>query len=329
MTVPYGFRLVGDVFNRRRLVDWWAALRAYASCDARAALDTPAYLSAYCYPADFAAHLDANGTPKGYAGAAAAPFIWFDLDAADLDESLASARKLAGTLLDRYRSLDDDGLLLAFSGSKGFHVGLPVGDLAGPAVATPAVVRRFAEAAARRAGATIDVSIYDRIRPFRAPNSRHQKTGLHKRRLALDELLALPSARIVELAREPMPFDLPAPCDDSTLLADWQMASDEASQSAAVRRSNGMPGRLQRETLDFIRDGADLGSRHPRLFRAAANLAEFGCPPALAHELLTPAGLDSGLPPGEVRRQIDCGLAHAGRSVPNLENLHPREKATA
>jgi hypothetical protein len=36
----------------------------------------------------------------------------------------------------------------------------------------------------------------------------------------------------------------------------------------------------------------------------------FGCPPALAHALLTEAGLDSGLPPKEVRRQIDCGLGH-------------------
>lgn len=51
-----------------------------------------------------------------------------------------------------------------------------------------------------------------------------------------------------------------------------------------------------------------MGDRHRLLFSAAANLAEFGCPPALAHELLTESALDSGLPPKEVRRQIDCGL---------------------
>jgi len=49
------------------------------------------------------------------------------------------------------------------------------------------------------------------------------------------------------------------------------------------------------------------------LFSAAANLAELGCPPALAHELLTEAGRDAGLSPSEVRRQIDCGLRHRGR----------------
>jgi hypothetical protein len=28
------------------------------------------------------------------------------------------------------------------------------------------------------------------------------------------------------------------------------------------------------------------------------------------HALLTESALDSGLPPNEVRRQIDCGLSH-------------------
>ena len=46
------------------------------------------------------------------------------------------------------------------------------------------------------------------------------------------------------------------------------------------------------------------------MFSAAANLAEFGCPVELAHELLTEAALDSGLSPSETRRQIDCGLSH-------------------
>jgi hypothetical protein len=67
---------------------------------------------------------------------------------------------------------------------------------------------------------------------------------------------------------------------------------------------------LNRQTLDFIRDGANVGDRHRLLFSASANLAEFGCPPALAHALLTEPALDCGLSPSEVRRQIDCGLSH-------------------
>ncbi len=71
---------------------------------------------------------------------------------------------------------------------------------------------------------------------------------------------------------------------------------------------------LNRATLDFIRDGAGSGDRHRLLFSAAANLAEFGCPVGLAHELLREAALDSGLSPSETRRQIDCGLKHTRRA---------------
>ena len=57
-----------------------------------------------------------------------------------------------------------------------------------------------------------------------------------------------------------------------------------------------------------------VGDRHRLLFSAAGNLAEFGCPAALAHELLTDVGLDTQLSPSEVRRPFDCGLSfNAGK----------------
>src|SRR5581483_3828567 len=104
--------------------------------------------------------------------------------------------------------------------------------------------------------------------------------------------------------------------------ADWQAALQAVEREAegkAQRRAavaDGTP-RLNRATLDYIRDGADQGDRHRLLFSAAANLAEFGCPPALAHALLTETALDSGLPPADVRRQIDCGLNHVGKGAGN------------
>ena len=41
---------------------------------------------------------------------------------------------------------------------------------------------------------------------------------------------------------------------------------------------------------------------------AARNLGEFGCPFELALALLEPAARESGLPPSDIRRQIQCGL---------------------
>jgi hypothetical protein len=162
----------------------------------------------------------------------------------------------------------------------------------------------------------IDRGVYNTVGAFRAPNSRHPKTGLHKRLLSLGQLMHFKAEAIAELAKAPAPFtwpELPAICERAK--ADWQAAVAAVSDRQATiaeRRQHGAPAALNRSTLAFIRDGADAGDRHRLLFSAAANLAEFGCPCELAHALLTEAALDSGLAPKEARRQIDCGLTHKG-----------------
>jgi hypothetical protein len=103
--------------------------------------------------------------------------------------------------------------------------------------------------------------------------------------------------------------------------AEWQEAlkkvEREAEGQARRREASKGVATLNRQTLEFIRNGAERGDRHRLLFSAAANLAEFDCPPALAHALLTEAGRDSGLPPKEVYRQIDCGLASVKERATN------------
>jgi hypothetical protein len=82
--------------------------------------------------------------------------------------------------------------------------------------------KRFCLAHAERAGIVADGSIYSRTTLFRAPNSRHPRTGLHKRRLSLDEILYLKTGAIVELARQPEPFRVWRPVASSpTTAADW------------------------------------------------------------------------------------------------------------
>ena len=320
-----GYRIIGNAAGRRRLVDAAAALAGYAACDPRAEVDREAYLSAFAFGPDFRDYLRETGSPKSYNGPCEALYVWFDLDNEnDPQVALDGGRRLASTILDRYRSFDDGDLLLFFSGAKGFHVGLPVVWNAPLSLDFHRVARQFAEWFAQLAGVSIDTSVYDKVRAFRAPNSRHPKTGLHKRRLFLDELTGLSLDGIRQLAESPEPFGLPAPaatCEQAA--ADWQAAMTAVRQqieSKAQRRAavaNGM-ATLNRQTLDFIRDGADAGDRHRLLFSAAANLGEFNCPPALAHALLTEAGLDSGLSPSDVRRQIECGLNHVKN--PSEEN---------
>ena len=319
----YGFRIIGPCSGERRLTDAAAAFAAYASCDERADVNSEAYLSAFCFDAGFAEYLRRNGTTKGYGGSCWSPWLWFDIDReGDLDRARIDSSKLAVLLCDRYAVAEDD-LLIFYSGSKGFHLGLPTAFFAGavPGPRFNKIARRLAERLAEVAGVAIDTGVYDTVRAFRAPNSRHPKTGLYKRRLPFKTLLEVGAAGIAELAKSPELFEIPNVSGDQcdwNPSTDWNAAAEQLTReadAAAQRRAAGWDGMtmptLNRMTLTFIRDGAETGDRHRLLYSAARNLGEFACPPTLAHALLSESALDCGLPPSEVRRQIDCGLNDA------------------
>jgi hypothetical protein len=311
----YGFRVVGHKAAKRRLVDHAAAFAAYAECDPRADVEQEAYLSHFVFDRDFADYLERKGTEAGYSGPCAASWLWWDVDRPDdLATALRDARGLCGTVLYRYRDFDDDDLLIFVSGGKGVHVGIPVVWHPEPSPSFNVVAKRFCLDRAEEAQVVVDGTIYSKTRLFRAPNSRH-RSGLYKRRLSLDDLTLLKPEAIVELARHPEPFDIPTgPALCIPAADDWSKArravERRADRQAAPRDGS---GKLAAQTLDFIRNGAPDGERATRLFRAAANLAELGCNPELAHALLDEAALDSGLTPSEARRQIESGLNHVRR----------------
>ncbi len=317
--LPFGFRIVGSYQNDRRLIDWPSAFLAYCDCDERAQIENESYLSAFCFGVEFTEFLNRTGSTKGYNGETWSPLLWFDIDRENnIEQATTDARKLAGTLVERYE-LAGDELLIFFSGFKGFHIGLPLSICGSPEPSNifHSVCRRLAEQIATESNVAIDSGVYDRVRAFRAPNSRHPKTGLHKRILTLDELFMLSSCKIAELAADPIPFNVPKlPRPNGQAVRDWQSAIDTVELqkvSAIERRTNGTaPSGLNRATLEFLREGATTGDRHRRLFSAAANLAEFSCTFELAFALLSESALDSGLAPSVVRRQIECGLNHRG-----------------
>jgi hypothetical protein len=287
-----------------------------------------AYLSTFSFGEDFRALADSWGRldVRGFTGDCGSAWLWWDIDReSDLERALTETRRFALSVIERF-ALDDEDVLLFYSGSNGFHVGMPT-CLWNPAPSADfnLVARHFCEFIAERAKVTTDNGIYDKVRPFRA---RHPKTGQHKRRLTLDEMTGLSLERILTLAESPEPFDVPAPAERcEQAVADWLDAERGVRKQLEVkaqrRAENFGTSMLNRLTLDFIRNGASQGDRHRLLFSAAANLREFDCPPALAHALLTDSALDSGLKPSEARRQIDCGLAHVGIAQGTATGLAP------
>jgi hypothetical protein len=164
-------------------------------------------------------------------------------------------------------------------------------------------------------GCRLDEGIYDRVRPWRAINSRHPRTGLYARRVTVDELTGLSIDRIKELATEPAPFDVPElPDVHDQAAADWQAAAQIVQKEEAAevdRRARGGPAAINRLTRDIIQNGADVGDRHRLLFSAAANMAEFETIDSLIEALLTEPALNCGLKPKDIARQIRCGIKHA------------------
>jgi len=309
-----GFLIVGVLTGERISVLWPRAFTGFASLDQRARVDSEAHLSAFTFGEDLRSYLESTGSTKHFDGVCGADFIWFDLDRSDLESARRDAIQLYEHAVGKYGTTED--LLIFFSGSKGFHIGLPTALWQPPgSLSFNKVARRFVETLATSAKVEIDKGIYDKVRTLRAPNSRHPKTGLHKRVLTLEELKSLSVEQIQQLAKEPAAFQVPKITKQSEqAAADWQAADRAVAWEAESLRehralSNGT-AKLNRSTIEFIRNGAETGGRHRLLFSAAANLAELGCPPTLAHQLLTEAALDSGLSPSDTRRQIDCGLQH-------------------
>lgn len=316
----YQFRIVGAVTSDRKLVSADAVAGAYSRCEDRAKVHEESYLSAFYFDESFREHLTAAQTTRGFRGPTWSPWIWFDIDRdpseGGIDKALADARRLGETLIGKF-GVPEEQLTPFFSGSKGFHLGCPTSLWApagGPAFHRFA--RAFAEIVAGEAQIRIDTGIYDAVRAFRAPNSRHPKTGLHKRFIPSGQLGVLTAEDILDLGRSPAPFELPVDFEVGRfdgLVEAWREAEAQvAAQDAAAaqRRAQGTGAALHvnQLTLDVIRGcNVAVGDRHRSVYSAARNLADCGASLELTVGLLMEGARDLGLPPKEVSRQIDCG----------------------
>jgi len=318
ISTPYAFRVMGGTDNERRIVDYGKAFHAYCNADAAARPEIPAYLSAFTYPVEFRRHLETTRSTRDYHGPVGVPSIKWDIDRdGNLDAALHDTRRLSAFLTDRYR-LDADDLMIGFSGSKGFHVELLIGWTVEPTPDANLTCRRFAEHAANEIGVTIDAGIYDKVRPFRAWNSRHHKTYLHNIIIDMNELLVSRVDAITRRAVEPIPFDPPTPSPSPSLLAAWNDAQRDVRCRQAerqARQTGPADAGLNALTRQLIVEpiNVEVGERHRRLFSAAANMAELGTIDGLILAVLTEPGLDTGLPPREVERQIRTGIEHTRR----------------
>jgi hypothetical protein len=154
-----------------------------------------------------------SGSPSiaGYEGKVWAPFLPIDLDHAELLPALEAAKRLSGFLLERW-AIDPGALQIYFSGFKGFHILLDTrlfGRIA-PSKNLPTIFdsirRHLAQELPEPLRETVDLSIKDRVRLLRLPNTIHEKSKLHKIILSPGEIESVDPQKIRELARTASPL---------------------------------------------------------------------------------------------------------------------------
>lgn len=293
---------------KREVININHAFHAYADCDPRCELEEESYLSAFHFDSQFANYLKEHQTTKNYNGPCWSPFLWFDIDNEELSQAHAETIKLV-----KYLRNAGGVVLIFFSGKKGYHVGLNTDHWKPkPSDNFHQHCKAMATTIAESANVErIDISIYAKVQPLRSPNSRHPDTGLHKRQLSPFELESYGIEQIKELATKPERFSFHHEVKEIELFHQlWEQSRTEIKKLTTLNKDPRKQGteKLNLKTMEFIRGGAGHGDRHRLLFSAAANLAEFDCPPDLAHALLIDPAMDCGLTYQDAKRQIVCGL---------------------
>ncbi|MEW6486580.1 MAG: primase C-terminal domain-containing protein [Thermodesulfobacteriota bacterium] len=183
------------------------------------------YATFYLYDEAIRVHAQGAGAPgkpsvAGYDGPVYAPVWPLDIDAPDLGEALAAARAVVERL-GRVWGVPREAVRRYFSGKKGFHVTVDTRVFLAPVPSrlAPELLHRLTRRLARELGfppsGPLDLSLRDRVRLLRLPNTRHEESGLFKVPLSAEELGSLGPEAIREAARAPRPL---AGVDPSGLL---------------------------------------------------------------------------------------------------------------
>lgn len=200
---------------------------------------TDCYTSMFLFKKEYKQHVEDSGSVRGADQFSVwSPYLWFDIDAADLQDATIDMQALL-------RGIRSVGVLehavLFFSGSKGYHVGIEA-SLFGfvPSQTLPDEMRRTALAIASLFNVEIDTKIYNHNRLWRVVDTLHSKTKLRKTMLSCEDALQMTVDEIREAAaaeRAPQPRYLL--CDDAEPVDTLVRLRENACKGKGVERTNG------------------------------------------------------------------------------------------
>ncbi len=174
------------------------------------------YASSFLYSDDVLRYLKRNqingrGSVSGYDGRIWATYLFLDIDSKDLDKSLSTARETTSFLTRRW-GLPYESVLVSFSGNSGYHVMIDtrVFGIVAPSSDLNVVFATMRSQLPKKARVTypeiVDLSIGDKQRIIRLPDTTNIKSGLRKVQLTIPKLLELSTEDIKEKAKKKQPL---------------------------------------------------------------------------------------------------------------------------
>ena len=169
------------------------------------------YATYYFYSDEILTYLATQETEEqpsvsGYKGKVWAPYFPIDIDCLDLKKAQESARFFIHLFLDEW-GLEEKALQSYFSGQKGFHLLLDshIFGIVQPSNTLPLVFAALRQHLAWKLPIdlrdTVDLSIKDRVRLLRLPNTIHEKSKFFKVPLSSKEIMTLSEKSIRKLAK--------------------------------------------------------------------------------------------------------------------------------
>jgi len=214
-----------------------------------------------------------NGSLKGYSGSCYSDVVPIDLDSSeDLNDALRDCRGLIGELESQY-GVNPNSLVLYFSGSKGFHVEIPIvlfGDIQ-PSSSLPYIFKEIANSFNIQ---SLDPSIYHRNAIWRISNTINTNSGLYKIPLSIHQINTSKIDEIQTLARVPNTSYNPINYEDWNVVPEmaeiWAQAEEKLGDNRKPAKEYIFNDNSQNRAV--YHDGVQEGNRNNRAFEIAREL---------------------------------------------------------
>jgi len=250
--------------------------------------DFECYTSVFSFEKDVIDYANDNistrtGKPSiaGYVGKHTIRNLWIDVDCSsseDIKENIKTSAEISKVVIERLMKnygVSKDGILVLFSGNKGFHLGIPSNKFGAYDYYTEysnKIAKNMVKIICSDIS-NIDYKVYDISRIFRMPFSKHQTSGLYKTPVSIDTLMTLDIDTILENAKTAKsdvgyPYNL-SPVDGLVKL--FSLASQQAQLTVDLyEETNSRENNFKNNKTIF--KIPEMGNRNDAIYRMAFRL---------------------------------------------------------